>query len=73
MVSNWKKLDDGCNILSPWEKARRYCKCGRFVLPEDLEMLVRQKNEQLNVQRNKVVVFSNVSPCSLVGMYQRVD
>ena len=32
MVSNRKKLDDGSNILSPWEKARRYCKCERRVI-----------------------------------------
>lgn len=66
MVSNCKKLDDGSNILSPWEKARRYCKYVRAVSSKGLEMLTRQKNEQLNMKPNKVTTKTCLLECIAV-------
>jgi hypothetical protein len=66
MVSNRKKLDDGSNILSPWEKARRYCKCVSVVSSKGLEILIRQKNEQLNMEPNKVTTKTCLMKCIAV-------
>jgi hypothetical protein len=66
MVSNCKKLGDCSNILSPWEKARRYCKCVSVVTSIGSEMLIRQKNEQLNTHRNKVTTKVFLLECIAV-------
>lgn len=66
MVSNCKKLDGDSNILSPWEKARRYCKCVSVLSSKGLEMLIRQKKEQLNTRSNKVTTKTCLLECIAV-------
>jgi hypothetical protein len=66
MVSNCKKLDDGSNILCPWEKARRYCKSVSVVSYSGLEMLIRQKGEQLSMQPNEVTTKNSLLECTVV-------
>ena len=66
MVSNCKKLDDGSNILSPWEKARCYCKCVNVVSSKGLEILIRHKNEQQKMRPNKVTTKTCHLECIVV-------
>jgi len=48
------------------KKARRYCKCVSVVSSKGSEMLIRQKNEQLNMRRNKVTTKAFLLECIAV-------